>query len=143
MLQPLGTPSKKKKKKKCNKCYIGGGVARVKMLHFIKLCLKSISKLPQKWSSFLKKYIHCIFCYIRGGRGGQTRCNICYIFFFLKASLIASPQRTQQSLNFLESIPTIGDSSCAGLPYRKPTYSPCSPTAATMLLSAALTHSCR
>ena len=48
------------------------------------------AKVPQWWSSFLKK-IHCIFRYIRGGRGGgQTGCNKCYIFFFwffLKASL--------------------------------------------------------
>ena len=46
----LGTPSKKKKK--CNKCYIWGGVWWVKMLHFIKLCLKSISSNSE---SFWKK----------------------------------------------------------------------------------------
>ena len=57
----LGRPTKKKEKgykkknfaqkcflgmpsKKCNKCYIGGAVLPVKMLHYIKLCLKSISK---------------------------------------------------------------------------------------------------
>ena len=40
------------------------------------------AKVPQWWSSFLKK-IHCIFRYIRGGEGGgQTGCNKCYIFFF-------------------------------------------------------------
>ena len=34
-----------KKKKKCNKCYLrgGGGGPADKMLHFLKLCLKSIS----------------------------------------------------------------------------------------------------
>ena len=47
----LGTPSKKK----CNKCYIrGGGGPDVKMLHFYKLCLKSISSHSE---SFWKKKI--------------------------------------------------------------------------------------
>ena len=43
--------------------------------------------MPQYWSSFLKK-IHCIFRHIRGG--GQTRYDICHIFF-LKASLNILP----------------------------------------------------
>ena len=39
------------------------------------------AKVPQYWSSSSKKR-HCIFRYIRGGRGeGQTKCNKCYIFF--------------------------------------------------------------
>ena len=42
-------------------------------------------------------------------------------------SIIALPQRTEHSLYFLESIPTIGDSSCAGLPCWKTPCSPCSP----------------
>ena len=108
-------------------CWVSGMLyikiaVRVKMLNFIKLCLKSISshsesfwgkkfrwkmggtpifshfslilaiqkiftsvltflwgKVPKKWSSFFKK-IHSIFRYIRGE--GQTRCDICHIFFF-------------------------------------------------------------
>ena len=39
--------------------------------------------MPQKWSSFFKK-IHCIFRHIRGGGGGQTRYDICHIFFFFE-----------------------------------------------------------
>ena len=45
-------------------------------------------KVLQKWSSFLKKYI--VFSFHKGvgrGWGGQTQCNKCYFFFYLKASL--------------------------------------------------------
>ena len=41
--------------------------------------------MPQKWFSFLKK-IHCIFRYIRGGRGGVrqdvTNVTLFFLFFF-------------------------------------------------------------
>ena len=40
------------------------------------------AKVPQWWSSFLKK-IHCIFRYIRGGRGGVRRDVTNVTFFFL------------------------------------------------------------
>ena len=40
------------------------------------------AKVPQKWSSFFKKYI--VFFVTLGRGGGQTRYDICHIFFFFE-----------------------------------------------------------
>ena len=61
------------KNKEGNKCYIG--ILRVKMLHGLKLCLKSISSHSESFwgKKFMWKISH------RGG--GQMQCNKCYIFW--------------------------------------------------------------
>ena len=42
---------------------------------------QNFAKVPQYWSSFLKK-IHCIFCYIRGGGGARPNVTFVTFFFF-------------------------------------------------------------